>query len=467
MQKLATQVQALDPRAGRGPDVVGLVDEGLGNSTYLVDLGDGRALVVDPSRDLRAVRAAAARRGLTIGFAADTHLHADFLTGACQLAATDGTQVLASAAGRCRYPHRGLRDGDEVNLGGLRLHAIATPGHTDEHLALLLLDGDLPIGVFTGGSLLVGSAARTDLVDPDRTEELARAQYASLQRLLCLPDPTIVWPTHGAGSFCSAPPGADRISTIGRERATNVLLQAGNQDFFVARLLQGLGSFPPYFLRLRAQNQRGPGLLADVTVPALDVDAVRALRADGAEVIDVRPVPDYAAGHIPGSLSIPLRPAFATWLGWLAPHDRPLIVLRGRDQDPGDVFWQAAKVGYDTLAGEVGGGIDAWAAGGGAVTTSRLVAPDQIGDARVLDIRQRGEFATGHVPGARNIELGALPGKVDEVPKEPTVLMCGHGERAAGAAALLERAGHRDLAILLGGPDDVVAATGGSLRAGP
>src|SRR6266545_3073282 len=224
-------------------DLVPLVDEGLGNCAYLVDLGDGRALVVDASLDLRAVHDAARSRGLRVAFAADTHLHADFLSGARQLSAT--ARVLASAAGDRRFAHTGLRDGDEVDLGGLRLRALATPGHTDEHLSLLLLDGQRPVGVFTGGSLLVGAAARTDLIAPERTEELARAQYRSLHRLAELPDEVAVWPTHGAGSFCSAPPGAERASTIGRERATNPLLQAESEDAFVARLLGSLGSFPP------------------------------------------------------------------------------------------------------------------------------------------------------------------------------------------------------------------------------
>ena len=196
-----------------GVDLVPLVDEGLGNSAYLVDLGDGRALVVDVSRDLRAVHAAAAQRGLTVAFAADTHLHADFLSGAYQFGATIGARVLASAAGHREFSHTGLHDGDEVDLGGLRLRALFTPGHTHEHLAFLLLDGDREIGVFTGGSLLVGSAARTDLVSDERTDELTRAQYASLRRLAALPGEVQVWPTHGAGSFCSAPPGAESRPT--------------------------------------------------------------------------------------------------------------------------------------------------------------------------------------------------------------------------------------------------------------
>ncbi len=435
-----------------GAGLVPLVDEGLGNSTYLVELGDGRALVVDPSRDLRTLRAAADARGLRVAFVADTHLHADFLSGARQLAADDGARILASAAGNRTFPHIGLRDADDVDLGGLRLHAVATPGHTAEHLAFVLFDGDRSLGVFTGGSLLVGAAARIDLVAPDRTEALARAQYASLQRLLDLGDDVAVWPTHGAGSFCSAPPGAERTTTIGREKATNPLLHAGSEDAFVAALLGSLGSFPPYFLRLGDANRRGPAVLdAPPALACLDVSQVRALLGEGAELLDVRPLPDVAAGHIPGALSIPLRPAFASWLGWLAPHDRPIIVIRNADQDPAEILWQALKIGYDNLAG----GLDAWTAAGHPTATIPLVQPGRLGTAHVLDSRQHAEFTAGHLPGAIHVELGDLPARVDDLPAilpaGPTVVMCGHGERAMGAASLLLRAGRRDLGVLVGG----------------
>ncbi|WP_158853928.1 MBL fold metallo-hydrolase [Saccharothrix deserti] len=447
-------------------EVVPLVDVGLGNSAYLVDLGDGRTLVVDVSLDLREISRAAGRRGLSVTFAADTHLHADFLSGARQLSATEGTRVLASADGHREFAHSGLRDGDEVDLGGLRLRALGTPGHTHEHLSFLLLDGDRPVGVFTGGSLLVGAAARTDLVSPERTEALARAQYASLRRLAELPDEVAVWPTHGAGSFCSAPPGADRVSTIGREKATNPLLAVDDEDAFVAALVGSLGSFPPYFLRLGEVNRRGPAVLNQPpALEPLEVEAVRALLVDGAVVVDVRPVPDFAAAHVPGALSIPLRPVFASWLGWLAPHDRPLVIVRRPDQDPAEVAWQAAKIGYTDLAGELLGGLDAWTAAGHPTTGTRLVGPDQV-DAPVLDIRQTPEFAAGHLPGARHVELGELADRARDVPAEPLVVMCGHGERAMGAASLLERAGHRDLAVLTGGPDDWATATGCRLETG-
>jgi rhodanese-related sulfurtransferase/glyoxylase-like metal-dependent hydrolase (beta-lactamase superfamily II) len=446
--------------------IVPVVDEGLGNSAYLVNLGDGRALAVDAPRDLRAVRAAARRHGLMVAFAADTHLHADFLSGARQLAADDGAQVLASAAGGRAFGHRGLADGDEVDLGGLVLRAWATPGHTAEHLAYLLLDGRQVLGVFTGGSLLVGAAARTDLSGPEQTGPLARAQYASLGRLLALPDVTPVYPTHGAGSFCSAPPGAERTTTIGRERAANPLLAAGDEDAFVTALLASLGTFPGYFLRLPEENRRGPAVLPSAPALApLTAGQVRALRDAGGQVIDVRPVADYAAGHIPGSLAIALRGAFATWLGWLVPDPAtPLIVVGGPGQDLGEVIWQALKIGYGNLAGSLDGGMAAWEAAGRPVAATPLLTPGQVDPAAVIDVRQAGEYAGGHLPGARNIELGALTSQAAAVQGRPVVTMCGHGERAATAASVLERAGHTAVAVLAGGPPEWADATGLALE---
>ncbi len=467
------------------PGVVALGDEGLGNSAYLVDLGDGRALAVDAARDLRSLRRAAAAPGIRVAFAADTHLHADFLSGAVQLAVDDGAHVLASAAGERDFPHTGLRDSDEVDLGGLRLRALATPGHTGEHLSFLLLDDDRPLGVFTGGSLIVGSAARTDLVSPDRTVELARAQYASVQRLLTLPDDLPVWPTHGAGSFCSALPGAARTTTIGRERTTNPLLvaadggPAGEEDF-VSRLLAGLGTYPTYFGRLGEVNRRGPAPVpTPVTPPPLRVDDVLALLAVGAQVVDVRPVAAFAAGHVPGSVSNPLRAAFGTWLGWLTDPDRPVLVVRGqpagqRLDDLDDVAWQALKVGYDNVVGELAGGLSAWRDAGLPVTSTTLATASEAavdtghGRATILDVRQESEFAAGHVPGAIHLELGRLldPDAVASIPAGPVLVMCGHGERAMSAASLLLATGRTEVTVLAGSPDDLAAATGTGLARG-
>ncbi|MFZ3495827.1 MBL fold metallo-hydrolase [Streptomyces sp. 5.8] len=446
--------------------LIPLVDEGLGNSAYLVDLGDGRALAVDASRDLRTLRAAAGRRGLTVAFAADTHLHADFLSGAVQLAADDHATVLASAAGMRAFGHRAMGDGDEIDLGGLTLRALATPGHTDEHLSFLLRDGAAELGVFTGGSLIVGSAARTDLLGADRAEELARAQYRSLKRLTELPDGVAVWPTHGAGSFCSGPPGAERTTSIGAQKRANPLLAAPDEDTFVARLLGSLGSYPAYFERLGEVNRRGPAVLAESPVlAALDVPQVRALLGEGGQVVDVRPVADFAAGHIPGAVSIPLRDQFATWLGWLLPQDAQLVFVTAPGQDHAELTWQALKIGYECLAGRLGGGMAAWTAEGGDTQTIALVTADKVADRPVLDVRQSAEHAAGHIPGALSIELGYLAAQADQVP-DGAVVACGHGERAMTAASVLQRAGHTNLSVLNGGPADWAAAYDRPLESG-
>ncbi|MGW0733144.1 MBL fold metallo-hydrolase [Streptomyces sp. NPDC002851] len=441
-----------------------LVDPGLGNSAYLVDLGDGRALAVDACRDLRTLHAAARRRGLGVAYAADTHLHADFLSGAVQLAHDQRATVLASAAGHRAFAHRGLADGDEADLGGLTLRALATPGHTDEHLSFLLLDGARELGVFTGGSLIVNSAARTDLLGAERAEELARAQYRSLKRLATLPDDVAVWPTHGAGSFCSAPPGTERTSTIGAQKRDNPLLAAPDEDTFVRQLTDSLGSYPAYFDRLGAINRRGPAVVTSQPVlPALTAAQVRTLLADGGRVVDVRPAADYAAGHIRGALSIPLREQFATWLGWLVPDTAPLVFVAGDDQDLSEIVWQAYKIGYERLAGRLDGGMDAWTADGGDRATTAFLPADRAGSRPYVDVRQDAEFAAGHVADAVHIELGDLPAHAADAPPG-AIVACGHGERAMTAASLLERAGHTDLAVLDGGPGDYAAAHGQQLQ---
>ena len=447
-----------------GPTVVALVDEGLGNSSYLVDLGDGRALAIDPPRDTSGHLALAEQRGVTITYTVETHLHADFVTGSRELAAR-GATVLAPATAGIEWPHRGLDDGDDIDLGGLRLRALATPGHTPEHLAYLLCDGQEPAGLFSGGSLLVGSVARTDLIAPDQTERLARALWRSIdERLLTLPDDLAVYPTHGAGSFCSAPAGGDRTTTIGRERATNPLLAAADEDAFVARLLAGLGTYPPYFLELREVNRRGAPVYG--TFPALarlDVAAVRCLAAAGAVLVDVRTVARFAAGHVPGSLSIALRPQFASWLGWLVRRDQTVVFVIDDDQDRAELVRQCLTIGYEDLAGELGGGLDGWAAEGHPVGRIPLVAPRELDTRRTLDVRQTAEYETGHVPGAIHLELGSLPARLDAVPADSITVMCGHGERAMTGASILAAAGPRDVSVLVGGPDDWARHRGGPL----
>jgi len=452
------------------PAIHPVVDEGLGNSAYVIELGDGRALVIDPARDPTPYLELARWRRLRIAYAVETHLHADFLTGSRELAAASGAQVLAPRKSRLGFDHRGLEDADEVDLGWLTLRVLATPGHAPEHVSYLLLDAGRPLALFSGGALLVGTVARTDLAGPELTEPLARAAYQSLhQRLLALPDELNVYPTHGAGSFCSAPVGGERTTTIGAERRHNRLLDAADQDTFVAQLLAGFGSYPPYFLRLRQRNRVGPDLLGRDwrVLPLLSTDRVRAHLAGSGVLVDARPVTAFAAGHIPGAMSIALRPQFASWLGWLVNDTQPLIFVLDDDQDRGELARQCRTIGYDYLLGELAGGMAAWQAASFSGAQLPLVQVERLDDQPgvVLDVRQASEVADGHLPGAVAVELGALAGDrlPAELPEGPVTVMCGHGERAMTAASLLARAGRKDLSVARGGPKEWQRATGQAL----
>jgi glyoxylase-like metal-dependent hydrolase (beta-lactamase superfamily II)/rhodanese-related sulfurtransferase len=447
-----------------------VVDEGLGNSAYVVELGDGRALVVDPARDPTPYLELARWRRLRIAYTAETHLHADFLTGSRELTAATGAQVLAPRASRLGFAHQGLDDGQEVNLGGLTLRVLATPGHAPEHVSYLLLDGGRPLALFSGGALLVGTVARTDLAGPALTEPLARAAYRSLhQQLLGLPDALGVYPTHGAGSFCAAPAGSQRTTTIGAERRHNRLLAAPDEDAFVAHLLAGFGSYPPYFLRLRDRNRVGPELLGRdwKVLPLLSTDRVQRHLAGGGLVVDARPITAFAAGHIPRALSIALRPAFASWLGWLLDDTQPLVFVLDEEQDREELARQCRTIGYDDLVGELAGGMAAWRAANLPQAQLPMLEAGQLGDqpGAVLDVRQASEVADGHLPGAVAVELGALAGDQlpAKLPEGPVTVMCAHGERAMTAASLLERIGCKDLWVVHGGPRDWQRATGKAL----
>jgi hydroxyacylglutathione hydrolase len=448
-------------------EIIPVVDAGLGNSSYVVGLDDGGALVVDPSRDPAPYLTIAGQRGWRIRFSAETHLHADFVSGSRELAAI-GAQVLASAGAPVDFAARLLGDGEEVDLGGPVLRALATPGHTPEHLAYVLSDGATAQAVFTGGALLPGGVARPDLISPEHTDGLARAAHRSIhEQLLVLPGDLPVFPTHGAGSFCAAGPGGERTTTIGAERTGNPLLQEPDEEAFAARLLAGLGSYPPYFLELRAVNRAGPRVYGPDPPPLrpLDVPAVERAIADGAELVDVRSITAFAAGHLQGALSNPLRAGFATWLGWLVDRRRPIVFVADEATDRRRLLWASLTVGFERLVGELDGGVEAWAAAGRPLGRIPLLAADDVDpDRTVVDVRQRSEWAGGHLPGAVHIELGELAMLAGTVDAGPVLTVCGHGERAMSAASLLARAGHRDVAVLAGSPGDLAARGGRELE---
>jgi hydroxyacylglutathione hydrolase len=439
------------------------VDEGLGHSSYLVDLGDGHALAIDPPRLPARALETAKHRGLTITWTADTHSHADYVSGSPELAAR-GATFIASRGANLEMPHRDIGDGEEIELAdAIALHAIATPGHTPDHLAYLLEDHGTPVALFSGGSLMVGTVGRTDLLGPSPREGLTRQLFRALhERILTLPDDLPVYPTHGAGSFCSAPGASERTTTIGRERATNALLAINDEDTFVREVLAGFGTFPAYFARLPEVNRRGPRLYGDLPeLPALDLDQFRSAVARGAVVIDARAIAAFAENHIRGALSIDLRPVFASWLGWLVDANAELVFVLDDDQDTHELVRQCLDVGYENLAGRLAGGMRTWLEAQLPTASIALVEIDAL-DGAIIDVRQANEYAAGHLPGATNIELGAIARA--KLPDGAITLMCGHGERAMSAASILEAQRASEMRVLVGGPDDWAARTGRPLN---
>jgi hydroxyacylglutathione hydrolase len=446
-------------------DVVPFVDPGLGNSSYLVGLPDQRALVIDPRRDRSPYLHKAEERGWDIVAGVETHLHADFISGGRELQAV-GATLYAPAGSDLAFTHRPLEPGGDVTLGGLTLSALPTPGHTPEHLSYLLSDGASPLALFSGGSLLVGAVARTDLISPEKTEELTRQMFRSLQATLApLPDDLAVFPTHGAGSFCIAGVGGDRVTTMGRERANNPYLRVDQEDQFVQMLLGNLGTYPAYYGHLRERNRIGPRVYGDKQprLESIASDEFDRLRRDGAIVVDARPAGSWAEGHVPGSLSIPLRNEFAPWLGWLVDIDATILFITETDQDRQGLVRACLGIGYENLAGELAGGIQAWSASGRPLT--RTARADIGGlDTRIIDVRQTSEWETGHIPGAIHAELGNLGAA--SLPSHSLAVHCGHGDRASTAASLLERAGRTDVTVMIGGPEEWSRATGRPLEVG-
>jgi glyoxylase-like metal-dependent hydrolase (beta-lactamase superfamily II)/rhodanese-related sulfurtransferase len=441
------------------------VDEGLGHSSYLIDLDDGAAAIVDPPRFPSEHLGAARSIGALPRWTIDSHSHADYVTGSPSLVADHGVTFVAPAASRLETPHHAVGDGDAVVLAsGVSLRAIATPGHTPDHHVYLLERSGTPVALFTGGSLMVGAVGRTDLCGPDLAEPLAHDMFHSLRRLDTLPDDLPVYPTHGAGSFCSAPGRAERTTTLGRERATNLLFRIRDEDVFVEQLLAGLGTFPTYFAELPELNRRGPRHHSHLPrLERLDAEVVRRHVAAGAVMVDTRPIAEYAAAHVAGSISNALRPVFASWLGWTVGLERPVVIVAGDGQDRVEIVRQCLDIGREDLLGELDGGIDAWRAAGGTIAGIPLVDSTEI-FTTLVDVRQHSEYTAGHVPGAINIELGSLTGT--DVPPGPVTLMCGHGERAMTAASILAGRGHRDVTVLDGGPDTWAAVTGRALTVG-
>jgi len=454
---------------------------GLGNATYLL-ASDGEAIVVDPPRDAWRVTSVADAKGWRLTHVVETHVHNDYLSGALELRAARRAEIVARARGRYAFDHRGADDGDMVEVGGLRLVARATPGHTREHLAWeVRQDGaDGPSAVLTGGSLLVGSAGRTDLLGADATDELTRAQFASLRALASMADDVAVLPTHGPGSFCSAGPiDGGRTSTIGAERRMNPLLAAPDEAAFRAALLGGLGAYPTYYDSMAPINRAGPPVLGrPVGPPHLDPAAFAAAVAAGAHVVDGRPRAEFAAGHLPEATNIELTESFASYVGWFVPFGATVALVL--PEPLGEALEEAAvqlfRIGYDRVAGGLAGGLAAWATSGARVesyptTTIEALHGDAVAgrNGYALDVRDPHEWRDdGVVPGAIQIPLGDLSDRLASIPRDaPVTVMCKSGARASIAASLLDAAGVEVRLIARGGAPDWPASVPATETATP
>ena len=440
------------------------VDEGLGNSSYLIgSTTTGRAAVIDPQRDVDRYFEVAEGMGLRLAYSFDTHLHADFVSGARELAAraTEPFSVCASAKAALDFVHLPLSEGDAISLGDISIGVLATPGHTPEHISFTMTPAGsvAPHSIFTGGALVVGGAARTDLLGHDFSEPLARQLYHTLHdKLLRFHDEVQVYPTHGGGSFCAAPTSNERTTTIGRERHANRLAQVFTEDEFVRLSLSGLPSYPAYYRYLREVNRIGPRLLGKVPVlePLSPRDVDESL-ANGVAVIDIRTPCGFAESHIPGSYGIPLASPLITWGGWVVPFGSPIMLVADHPTGREEATRQLIRIGYDDLRGYLDGGIAAWQAIGLPTARTRLIDVDELhawmkrNDAPlIVDVRSDAEWRAGHMPDAIHIEGGRITeSAATQVPRDrPVVLHCGSANRATVGLSLLERLGYRNLMML-------------------
>jgi hydroxyacylglutathione hydrolase len=459
-------------------------DGKLAQAGYLVGCqATGEAIVVDPTRDVEQYVRAAAAEGVRITHVTETHIHADFVSGARELAARTGAQLLLSSEGgdQWRYAFaasdhaRLLADGDVVMVGDVELRALHTPGHTPEHLAFVVTDTPArsgPMGVLTGDAVFVGDVGRPDLLEraagqANTMQASARALYHSLARLAELPDHVQLWPGHGAGSACGRALGAMPSTTLGYERQANWAFAPMSESDFVRRVLDGQPEAPAYFAQMKRINREGPRVLGGFTRPPhLDADALDVVLRE-ATVLDTRPAAEFAAGHVPGTINVPIEKSFTTWAGWLVPYDRPSYLLVSESRVD-EAVRDLAMIGLDQVAGyftpdAVTGWAERAAARGAELQTVPQMTVRELraqldagmlarGALTVLDVRGHAEWEAGHVDGVPNVPLGYLRERAADLPRDrPIVLHCQGGGRSSIGASVLQSLGFTDVTNLTGG----------------
>ena len=445
----------------------------LAHASYLVG-SEGEAAVVDPQRDVDQYVEESEAQGLKIKYVVETHLHADFVSGHRELAARTGAEIVFGERAAARFPHRAVRDGDELHVGRVTLRVLETPGHTSESISVLIIDGEVspePQKVLTGDTLFVGDVGRPDLAGARgyTPADMASMMYESLHgKLLKLDDGVEVWPAHGAGSMCGRNISKETSSTIGQQRRFNYALAPMSKDEFVRILTADLSEAPAYFPKDAELNREGARPLTDIRRPtALLPQQVVGYANLGYVVLDVRAAAEFGAGHVPGALNIGLGGQFASWAGALIPLGAALIVVADTEAQVDEAVTRLARVGHDSVRGYLRGGMDAWSEAGFDLSRVEQISPAELRrmieereDLQVLDVRRTAEYAAGHAPRAASAPLGPRlrdeAGRLDS--SRPVAVICAGGYRSSAATSMLRPLGFRRLYNVEGGTSAWLAA---------
>lgn len=441
--------------------------EGLGHQSYLVTDGvSGTAVVIDPRRDIDIYLEAATKAGVTITHAFETHLHNDYITGARELKNRYNVQIVTSAEGHVDYADIHVNDEDVVTVGQATFQVWATPGHTLEHVSYLLFNNqEEPMAIFSGGSMLAAGAGRTDLLGEGLTITLSRYQYRSLRRILdSLPDTVTVYPTHGAGSFCSAAVTEEPVhyTTVAQEKIDSPAAQAADEVDFVKKQMAGHIAYPTYYRYMYEINHDGPGLLGDIShVPAMSPKEVHHHLLEGIPLIDGRPREEFAREHVPGSINIEHDSLFGTYIGWILPFNIPMMLNMSAVEEHDDAIRQLIRIGYETTEGYLDGGIPAWKAAEYPTHSYERILLDefaarwQMGEEfAIVDVRRYDEWLEGHIPGAIHAPVGDIYRHLTTLPIDKTIVVyCKTGHRASMAASIIASTGRTVIAVQGGAPD--------------
>lgn len=419
----------------------------LAQAAYYIE-SDGEAAIIDPIRETEPYLDLAESREAKIRFIFETHIHADFISGHLDLAKMTGAEIVFGPDAETNYPVREAREGEIFRLGKITIEALHTPGHTPESTCYLLRDeSGMPNALFSGDTIFVGDVGRPDLLGGRMTKEaLAAMMYDSLQKLKRLPDDVIIYPAHGPGSSCGKNIGRETWSTLGLQKQQNYALQDMPRERFIAMLVQGLAAPPRYYFEDAAINKRGYAPLAEVLAKharPLTLDAFDRAVEKGALVLDTRSPDDFGGGFIPGAVAISLDDNYAWWAGTLLPISTPLAIVAPPEREE-EAVRRLARIGYENVAGYLAGGIRTWIDSGRPVDTIASIEPQEFSSVRermeVLDVRNPGEYESGHVEGARQIPLAELEARRSELaPERAYLIHCAGGYRSMIAASLLRR----------------------------